>query len=134
MRATTSGARPNLPAPNASPESFNSTRREPSAGGPEAATCPSTREEDLGRDISGGVTRWSFLAGAVRQLGAVLQFVGVALGRTVAPAVARATVKYLDQAPTRKRANPMSLPPDRKSTRLNSSHVAISYAVFCLKK
>src|SRR5207253_9812793 len=25
-------------------------------------------------------------------------------------------------------------PADRKSTRLNSSHVAISYAVFCLKK
>src|SRR5699024_11262723 len=27
-----------------------------------------------------------------------------------------------------------SAPPDRKSTRLNSSHVSISYAVFCLKK
>src|SRR5690625_6997753 len=27
-----------------------------------------------------------------------------------------------------------TLQPDRKSTRLNSSHVAISYAVFCLKK
>src|SRR5690554_7435080 len=27
-----------------------------------------------------------------------------------------------------------SLLPDRKSTRLNSSHVRISYAVFCLKK
>src|SRR5207253_6916881 len=27
-----------------------------------------------------------------------------------------------------------SSPRDRKSTRLNSSHVAISYAVFCLKK
>src|SRR5439155_4349886 len=27
-----------------------------------------------------------------------------------------------------------SKPADRKSTRLNSSHVAISYAVFCLKK
>src|SRR5437870_11078657 len=27
-----------------------------------------------------------------------------------------------------------SIPGDRKSTRLNSSHVAISYAVFCLKK
>src|SRR6267378_5994001 len=27
-----------------------------------------------------------------------------------------------------------SLTPDRKSTRLNSSHVEISYAVFCLKK
>src|SRR5690625_6367752 len=29
---------------------------------------------------------------------------------------------------------PGSLLRDRKSTRLNSSHVAISYAVFCLKK
>src|SRR5690625_1056340 len=27
-----------------------------------------------------------------------------------------------------------TIPKDRKSTRLNSSHVAISYAVFCLKK
>src|SRR5690606_40376747 len=27
-----------------------------------------------------------------------------------------------------------SIGPDRKSTRLNSSHVKISYAVFCLKK
>src|SRR5690625_6425283 len=34
-------------------------------------------------------------------------------------------------------ANPLYIPrnvQDRKSTRLNSSHVAISYAVFCLKK
>src|SRR5437660_9502699 len=29
---------------------------------------------------------------------------------------------------------PCHLREDRKSTRLNSSHVAISYAVFCLKK
>src|SRR5690606_42039096 len=31
---------------------------------------------------------------------------------------------------------PLRMPPgaDRKSTRLNSSHVKISYAVFCLKK
>src|SRR5699024_12404064 len=28
----------------------------------------------------------------------------------------------------------VALMPDRKSTRLNSSHVSISYAVFCLKK
>src|SRR5690625_3918683 len=28
----------------------------------------------------------------------------------------------------------LDTPQDRKSTRLNSSHVAISYAVFCLKK
>src|SRR5574339_1085726 len=33
------------------------------------------------------------------------------------------------------RDRPRLLPPaDRKSTRLNSSHQAISYAVFCLKK
>src|SRR5438132_4657073 len=29
---------------------------------------------------------------------------------------------------------PGRIPPDRKSTRLNSSHTVISYAVFCLKK
>src|SRR5699024_11637709 len=29
---------------------------------------------------------------------------------------------------------PFDNPGDRKSTRLNSSHVSISYAVFCLKK
>src|SRR5690242_21610320 len=29
---------------------------------------------------------------------------------------------------------PDDLPRDRKSTRLNSSHMSISYAVFCLKK
>src|SRR5207253_11303525 len=31
-------------------------------------------------------------------------------------------------------APPLRRHQDRKSTRLNSSHVAISYAVFCLKK
>src|SRR5439155_9952865 len=30
--------------------------------------------------------------------------------------------------------SPITITRDRKSTRLNSSHVAISYAVFCLKK
>src|SRR5256885_8204301 len=29
---------------------------------------------------------------------------------------------------------PLPTGPDRKSTRLNSSHLVISYAVFCLKK
>src|SRR5439155_22505642 len=32
------------------------------------------------------------------------------------------------------RVSAMAQTQDRKSTRLNSSHVAISYAVFCLKK
>src|SRR3989442_10702439 len=42
----------------------------------------------------------------------------------------------LTRAPAREyRAQVGSRPPvDRKSTRLNSSHVRISYAVFCLKK
>src|SRR5713101_8723277 len=31
-------------------------------------------------------------------------------------------------------SSPTSSPGDRKSTRLNSSHMSISYAVFCLKK
>src|SRR3712207_8639121 len=37
---------------------------------------------------------------------------------------------------SRARGRPRSArpPPDRKSTRLNSSHANISYAVFCLKK
>src|SRR5256885_7742641 len=30
--------------------------------------------------------------------------------------------------------SPYTICPDRKSTRLNSSHLVISYAVFCLKK
>src|SRR5699024_11755915 len=33
-----------------------------------------------------------------------------------------------------RRLHPLLRPTDRKSTRLNSSHVSISYAVFCLKK
>src|SRR5574337_1886814 len=38
--------------------------------------------------------------------------------------------------PTKEHHHEISLPrhPDRKSTRLNSSHHSISYAVFCLKK
>src|SRR5215475_14807782 len=39
-----------------------------------------------------------------------------------------------DDAWRRNRATAPHPPRDRKSTRLNSSHVKISYAVFCLKK
>src|SRR6266581_5610352 len=38
------------------------------------------------------------------------------------------------RAPERAAPSPKGAPPDRKSTRLNSSHPSISYAVFCLKK
>src|SRR5436305_3874287 len=38
-------------------------------------------------------------------------------------------------SPPASRHSPKTVsPPDRKSTRLNSSHVRTSYAVFCLKK
>src|SRR5207302_2119343 len=40
----------------------------------------------------------------------------------------------LPHAPSARPAAGASPRPDRKSTRLNSSHVKISYAVFCLKK
>src|SRR5256885_3206252 len=36
--------------------------------------------------------------------------------------------------PDRRRSGSRRSPGDRKSTRLNSSHLVISYAVFCLKK
>src|SRR5256885_6373156 len=45
---------------------------------------------------------------------------------------------YLDRALKEGKAQLFPVPPflagDRKSTRLNSSHLVISYAVFCLKK
>src|SRR5690625_6945529 len=44
---------------------------------------------------------------------------------------------FASPPPSRGAAQPLIRPApvlDRKSTRLNSSHVAISYAVFCLKK
>src|SRR5437660_9452700 len=43
------------------------------------------------------------------------------------------TPAHLPSSPVTRRAA-CRLIRDRKSTRLNSSHVAISYAVFCLKK
>src|SRR6266850_6863323 len=43
------------------------------------------------------------------------------------------TVSHVDYAPGRV-GPPHQHPGDRKSTRLNSSHLVISYAVFCLKK
>src|SRR2546426_2955306 len=42
-----------------------------------------------------------------------------------------------DESSSRRRAgtsHQLTFPSDRKSTRLNSSHLVISYAVFCLKK
>src|SRR5690554_7010829 len=48
------------------------------------------------------------------------------------PSQGRSTGTTLSAPRPRRGANTAA--PDRKSTRLNSSHVRISYAVFCLKK
>src|SRR5207249_8725588 len=70
------------------------------------------------------------------------------LRQRLAPSRVRAGLGPADQGPLRghrgarrhrrpgqaQRHPPRRAPRDRKSTRLNSSHVSISYAVFCLKK
>src|SRR3712207_7358920 len=45
-----------------------------------------------------------------------------------------ATVHWSDDSPSAWTRKPLGISGDRKSTRLNSSHANISYAVFCLKK
>src|SRR3712207_8333861 len=46
----------------------------------------------------------------------------------------RDQVRQLDRHPVEGQAHLRDADADRKSTRLNSSHANISYAVFCLKK
>src|SRR5215467_2754000 len=53
------------------------------------------------------------------------------LFRSCRPRAARARSRLLRQ---RRLRHPRGRAEDRKSTRLNSSHLVISYAVFCLKK
>src|SRR5437667_3620833 len=53
------------------------------------------------------------------------------LGMVAANTVARAIARGVHSATELAATMPSS---DRKSTRLNSSHITISYAVFCLKK
>src|SRR5947199_6046973 len=54
-------------------------------------------------------------------------FVNVRVGDGIAWAA-------LNRPEKRNAMSPAQAMPDRKSTRLNSSHLGISYAVFCLKK
>src|SRR5439155_26981508 len=68
---------------------------------------------------------WMALALPKRSLGNAFHWQPVRNTYTIASKTTRAS---LGLRPPPKDAR------DRKSTRLNSSHVAISYAVFCLKK
>src|SRR5438045_7413386 len=56
---------------------------------------------------------------------------GTRSGAQLSQGIARRELGPAPQRPPGARAH---LRPDRKSTRLNSSHLGISYAVFCLKK
>src|SRR3712207_7046664 len=56
------------------------------------------------------------------------------LDRPVDPGVLEDVRRGLPQAVRQRRVEHRRLQLDRKSTRLNSSHANISYAVFCLKK
>src|SRR5439155_12856344 len=80
----------------------------------------------------------SLLPGLARLLrGRLLRCMGGGAGRrrdriVLDPRGGRARMSHGARARSGDGAGPARL--DRKSTRLNSSHVAISYAVFCLKK
>src|SRR3712207_8468036 len=76
---------------------------------------------------------------SVSKLGFVSGEVGVAVGVGVGVAVGVLVAVALGVGVSVGRAVGISVPVgvtvgDRKSTRLNSSHANISYAVFCLKK
>src|SRR5690606_41179347 len=68
--------------------------------------------------------------GAFHGLPRPLRAMGEALGRRAG----RGRSLFLQRVANFTARGALPNPEDRKSTRLNSSHVKISYAVFCLKK
>src|SRR5437870_11472644 len=69
--------------------------------------------------LRGVVSRRTVVAGVAGEIEIGVDLIDVGLGRAVVAGVGDGVAVAVR---------------DRKSTRLNSSHVAISYAVFCLKK
>src|SRR5947199_5561097 len=59
-------------------------------------------------------------------------FRSIFVGAMLASGLASAHAQYVSSTPSP--SAPILPSADRKSTRLNSSHLGISYAVFCLKK
>src|SRR5438034_7790110 len=58
----------------------------------------------------------------------------ISMGRAVLARDAAGLATAVPALTVRRTAHVIPSVPDRKSTRLNSSHTVISYAVFCLKK
>src|SRR5207245_8966674 len=91
---------------------------------------PTRRSSDLNRQLLSAFFIVVILFGVFFTMGYVV-------GRNSAPASAASlpstTVASSQRPEAASPAAPQSAAPDRKSTRLNSSHGSISYAVFCLK-
>src|SRR5699024_12277557 len=84
---------------------------------------PTRRSSDLG-DMVEYLPKWR----EIDELVKLVQFVGV--GRPGFHKCSQYPILWVDVPETEISSTLI----DRKSTRLNSSHVSISYAVFCLKK
>src|SRR5690242_20832826 len=84
------------------------------------------------RDLHSFPTRRSSDLGPPRRAGGV----GPVAGGEAGDQLRGASLRPVGEVADEDRAVPGRVlrPEDRKSTRLNSSHMSISYAVFCLKK
>src|SRR5690606_41913673 len=81
------------------------------------------------------VSLFLIAGGAIRDFALVL-LIGVIVGTfssifVASPVLLEIRERWKPEQPSKGGRSPRK---DRKSTRLNSSHVKISYAVFCLKK
>src|SRR5690606_23216582 len=114
--------------------------RRPPRGGPSAARWSASRaaaelasHPDRGRRAAGPPPP----RGGARSGAPALPLGAVVLGELGEARVVGGQLVVLGAAPALRGAVGLAVLPaglDRKSTRLNSSHVKISYAVFCLKK
>src|SRR5262245_64185443 len=91
--------------------------------GLDAASCKLCRS-------SGDISNW---AARAAQCGNTASTKFRAAGPTGAHRSTSQLLRRMSVSPLR-RSRDGNVGPDRKSTRLNSSHLGISYAVFCLKK
>src|SRR5690606_42113349 len=71
--------------------------------------------------------------------GALTLYIAITIAFLLGRATGKPAALILTEGATQEQINDLNgklgfNDPDRKSTRLNSSHVKISYAVFCLKK
>src|SRR5207248_10769614 len=95
-------------------------------GSPALPSFPTRRSSDLARDAE------RHCGSARRRPPPAVEAEGRARGRS--RVAAEQTAEVSRARPQRARRRRARCGRDRKSTRLNSSHRTISYAVFCLKK